>query len=106
MAGQAPIIPDGDTIERFIARWSASGAAERANKDSFLKELCRVLGVAVRDLVARGGDAWTTRQAAGAFKGAKLKEVEAVLDSLAALGLVTAWEGAAGRVWRGGSGAS
>ena len=216
MAGQAPIIPDGDTIERFIARWSASGAAERANKDSFLKELCRVLGVAepdattgdperdhfvferddldaavfdaygwphdltdeqilerlvalnaeraaeearglvrwlrpdfqnpggkraatqvemagaeaateavaaapaglawpkklpdqiaaVRDLVARGGGAWTARHAASAFKGAKLKEVEAVLDSLAALGLVTAWEGAAGRVWRGGSGAS
>lgn len=29
----------------FIARWYHSEASERANKDSFLKELCRVLGV-------------------------------------------------------------
>ncbi|MFL6199542.1 MAG: class I SAM-dependent DNA methyltransferase [Thermoanaerobaculia bacterium] len=32
-------------LDRFIARWSASGDAERANKDSFLNELCDVLGV-------------------------------------------------------------
>jgi len=32
-------------VEEFIARWRHSEAAERANKDSFLKELCRVLGV-------------------------------------------------------------
>lgn len=29
----------------FIARWTASGASERANKDSFLRDLCDVLGV-------------------------------------------------------------
>ncbi|HEY9420009.1 MAG TPA: DNA methyltransferase, partial [Thermoanaerobaculia bacterium] len=29
----------------FITRWSESGDAERANKDSFLTELCDVLGV-------------------------------------------------------------
>jgi hypothetical protein len=29
----------------FIARRTASGAGERANKDSFLNELCDVLGV-------------------------------------------------------------
>lgn len=33
-------------LEAFVARWAASGAAERANKDSFLNELCDVLGVA------------------------------------------------------------
>ncbi len=33
------------TLEAFITRWSASGDAERANKDSFLNELCDVLGV-------------------------------------------------------------
>jgi hypothetical protein len=33
------------TLEAFTARWSASGDAERANKDSFLNELCDVLGV-------------------------------------------------------------
>ncbi len=32
-------------IDSFIDRWSASGDAERANKDSFLNELCDVLGV-------------------------------------------------------------
>ncbi len=32
-------------LDRFITRWSASGDAERANKDSFLNELCDVLGV-------------------------------------------------------------
>jgi hypothetical protein len=33
------------TFDEFIARWTASGDAERANKDSFLNELCDVLGV-------------------------------------------------------------
>jgi len=33
------------TVAEFIAKWSASGAAERANKDSFLIELCDLLGV-------------------------------------------------------------
>jgi len=33
------------TLDSFIDRWSASGDAERANKDSFLNELCEVLGV-------------------------------------------------------------
>jgi hypothetical protein len=32
-------------IADFIARWSASAAAERANKDLFLTELCDALGV-------------------------------------------------------------
>ena len=36
-----PLIP----VQDFIARWSASAAAERANKDLFLTELCDVLGV-------------------------------------------------------------
>jgi hypothetical protein len=33
------------TFDELIARWTASGDAERANKDSFLNELCDVLGV-------------------------------------------------------------
>ncbi|MDP2314346.1 MAG: class I SAM-dependent DNA methyltransferase [Pseudomonadota bacterium] len=32
-------------VQQFITLWSASGASERANKDSFLKDLCDVLGV-------------------------------------------------------------
>ncbi len=33
------------TVEGFIAKWAASEAAERAHKDSFLNELCDVIGV-------------------------------------------------------------
>lgn len=33
------------TIDSFIARWSKSAAAERANKDQFILELCDVLDV-------------------------------------------------------------
>ena len=33
------------TLEAFIARWSVSAAAEHANKDIFLAELCDALGV-------------------------------------------------------------
>ena len=33
-------------IDKFIARWKVSGAAERANYVSFLNELCDVLEVA------------------------------------------------------------
>ncbi len=34
------------SLDAFVAKWAASGAAERANKDSFLNELCDVLEVA------------------------------------------------------------
>jgi len=32
-------------ITVFVEKWKASGASERANKDSFLRDLCDVLGV-------------------------------------------------------------
>ena len=32
-------------IEAFVSKWAASSAAERANKDHFLLDLCEVLGV-------------------------------------------------------------
>lgn len=35
-----------DVLADFIARWQASGAAERANYQLFLAELCDVLGIA------------------------------------------------------------
>lgn len=37
--------PSPDTIQEFIQRWESSGAAERANYQIFLTELCDVLGV-------------------------------------------------------------
>jgi DNA-binding FrmR family transcriptional regulator len=36
-------------VTTFVAKWKASGASERANKDSFLRDLCDVLGVAHPD---------------------------------------------------------
>lgn len=33
------------TIDAFIAKWAASGAAERANAQLFIAELCAILGV-------------------------------------------------------------
>jgi hypothetical protein len=33
------------TLEAFVKKWAAAGAAERANKDSFLNELCDMLEV-------------------------------------------------------------
>ena len=33
------------SIDKFIAKWSASAAAERANKDAFLIDLCELLNV-------------------------------------------------------------
>ena len=39
----------GQNLDAFIEKWAASGAAERANKDMFLAELCGVLGVAPPD---------------------------------------------------------
>lgn len=33
------------TIDAFIAKWAASGAAERANAQLFVAELCAILGV-------------------------------------------------------------
>lgn len=34
-----------NTIDAFLTKWSASGAAERANAQLFVAELCALLGV-------------------------------------------------------------
>lgn len=54
---------------------------------------------AVRALL--GGHTWDVELMAKAFKGAKRKEVQSVLDSLAALGLAVAYDTPQGRRWRG-----
>ena len=40
-----PVTPTPADPAAFIARWQKSGAAERANYQLFLSELCDVLGV-------------------------------------------------------------
>ena len=41
-----------ETVDAFIARWEKSGGAERSNTQSFLNELCDLLGLAHPDPVA------------------------------------------------------
>lgn len=58
---------------------------------------------AVRDLLARGGEARSLATVASAFSKAKPKDVEAVLESLSSLGLLVAFDGPEGRLWQGAS---
>jgi len=55
---------------------------------------------AVRDLVGRGATEWTVADVATAFKGARKVDVEEVLDSLAALGILAAFETRRTRRWK------
>lgn len=55
---------------------------------------------AVRDIVtANANESWTAERAARAFKGAKRSQVEAVLESLSALGLLVAFGDSPARLW-------
>ncbi len=42
----APVDVSAEVVASFVARWSASEAAERANYQLFLTELCELIGVA------------------------------------------------------------
>lgn len=55
---------------------------------------------AVRDLVLRGTTTWSAPEVARAFTKANRKDVAAVLESLAALGIVLGLEGAGGVRYR------
>lgn len=56
---------------------------------------------AVRDLVAKTTSSWTAKQVAAHYKGAKREDVEDILDSLAALGILIAYDERDGRRWQG-----
>jgi hypothetical protein len=77
---------------------AGAGAAKGAGV-AWPKELPDQVRV-VRDLVARAGAAWTAKQAAARFKGVSDKGVVPVLDALAALGVVVAYERKGERVWQ------
>jgi hypothetical protein len=55
---------------------------------------------AIRDLVARTHEAWTIDKVCTAFKGAKKTDVEEVLESLEALGLLTGYTHKSTRLWK------
>ncbi len=105
------------SLDSFIARWSASGDAERANKDSFLGELCDVLGVErphpktgdpARDLYVFEKDVTRTRAGGTSigrvdlYKHGSFLLAEKLLESLAAVGVAieTTAGGGGQRTWR------
>jgi hypothetical protein len=55
---------------------------------------------AIRDLAAKAPAAWSVEMVAGAFRGASRADVEEVLDSLAALGILAGYEAGGGRRWK------
>ena len=65
----------------------------------WLKRLADQIG-AIRDLAAKAPAAWSVEQVAGAFKGASKGDVEEVLDSLAALGILAGYEAEGTRRWQ------
>ncbi len=54
----------------------------------------------VRDVVVKSAREWTATQAANTFKGAKAKDVEDVMDALAAGGVLAGYGDGRGRMWR------
>ena len=55
---------------------------------------------AFRDQVTTTQDKWTVERVASAFNGAKRGDVEDVLDSLAALGILAGYESNGARCWK------
>jgi hypothetical protein len=78
----------------------ASEEAAPAATASWPKKMAEQVGV-VRDLVAKSGGEWTAAQGAKAFKGAKPKDVEEVLDALVAVGVLAGYGEGKRRKWRG-----
>jgi hypothetical protein len=54
----------------------------------------------VRDLVAKGTSDWAVADVCAAFKGAKQADVEDVLERLAALGILAAYQTGKTRRWK------
>ena len=86
-------VPDAEASDASDA--PAAPAAQTAWPKGLPEQIA-----AVRDLVLRGGNAWTAKQAAAPFKGIRARGVVPVLDSLAALGIVVAYEQGGERRWR------
>ena len=63
------------------------------------KKLAEQLAL-VRDLLARTPTAFAPEHVAAAFKGAKAKDAEPILEALAALGVLVAYDVDGGRRWR------
>jgi hypothetical protein len=80
-------------------RQSVEPPAPPENKLPWPKTLPEQIA-AVRDLVLGSGAAWTAEAVARSFKFARAGSVEPVLDSLAAIGVLAAYESKDGRKWK------
>jgi acyl-CoA reductase-like NAD-dependent aldehyde dehydrogenase len=96
------------TQQKLAAIEDADEAAEAATPaaataaPAWPKKLAEQIA-AIRDLVARTHgkqDAWTVDKVCAAFKGAKKSDVEEVLESLEALGLLTGYTHKSTRRWK------
>ncbi len=99
-ATQAKLAGIEDADEADEAATPAPAAATAA--PAWPKKLPEQIA-AIRDLVARthgNQDAWTIDKVCAAFKGAKKADVEEVLESLEALGLVTGYTHKSTRRWK------
>ena len=74
-------------------------AAQPAAAAPWPKKLADRIG-AIRDLVTKAPAAWSVEMVASAFKGANKGDVEEVLDSLAALGILAGYKAGGGRRWK------
>ncbi|HQP42063.1 MAG TPA: hypothetical protein PLV66_00240, partial [Thermoanaerobaculales bacterium] len=94
--GAAPQVQTGFSAADEEGGGAPSSAPERRVWPKPLPE--RI--AAVRDLLATSGQPWDLEAVTGTFNSARRKDVEAVLDSLASLGLILAYDSDSGRRWR------
>ena len=110
--------PMGQNLDAFVSKTGAKAATQEkltatdepeeaalstatpaATATAWPKKLAEQIA-AVRDLLTKGAAEWTVAEVAAAFKGAKKADVEEVLDSLAALGILATYETRKTRRWK------
>ncbi|RIL05977.1 MAG: SAM-dependent methyltransferase [Proteobacteria bacterium] len=82
-----------------VAPVATAGKATKAKLPKWPSKLPEQIA-GVRSVVLRGDVSWSVEEVAREFQGARRDAVEAVLESLAALGLVLAYESGGTRRWK------
>jgi len=96
---QNPTGAKAATQEKLATADEPEEAAPAATTTAWPKKLAEQIA-AVRDLVTKGAAEWSKAEVAAAFKGANKADVEEVLDSLAALGILAAYDARGERRWK------
>jgi hypothetical protein len=86
-------------VEEAETEEKAENPAAAPSQSAWPKKLPEQIA-AVRDLLVKGNAEWTVADVAAAFKGAKKGDIEDVLDSLTALGILAAYEARKARRWK------